>query len=59
MTEVKRAPCEHCGEVLSLPHDFHEVLAHPREREKKYPPEYVQWRREQLEAQAKKKRKKG
>jgi hypothetical protein len=48
--------CPHCGKKMVNSFDMHEYMMHPDKR--KYPPEYLAWKRQQDAEFAKKKKKK-
>lgn len=48
--------CPYCGKTLNNSFDIHEYMMHPEKR--KYPPEYIVWKRQQDAEFAKKKKKK-
>lgn len=48
--------CPHCGKKITHSFDIHEYLTHPEKR--KYPPDFIVWKKQQDAEYAKKQKKK-
>lgn len=54
--EPSPAICPHCQEHVGTHFDVHEVLVHPEQRERLYPPEFKAWKADQAKKLTKKKK---